>query len=445
MNKTIKKKALAYYADLAVSYPPPPRYPGMNFEQAGKTRDSSYYSVDAKVSEALMECAEKADVEQSVIILKAWGEILNQFNNITACSMGMVCKGESLNVVPVGYKEGISLEEMSDQIKESVVNTVVSLDEIADYIRGNISKHPIRCVHNFLDYNVINEAMNYKKNGELAINSFGDLERLNPALNINYYFFEKKLGINYIYKQNLFVEADINKLHEMLVDSIKKVIASVKSGKKVRKLKKNEGFEVDADKDTARVLSEKRVYARAQAFQDSGIFADVPIGNIMELARKANTVRLSYSDLVLQEGIASKGIYFIMEGQVAHKKCDSAGRMFTGRVMERGAVVGLESIIYDTRAMATVQVVSDYVTCAYISPIDFMEFAGLYPSIYRGALQRVVNYTASLFNVIVEITNKANAREQIILKRRELEKKSVESNKKKESKKIAKKADKKDE
>ncbi|MBE5970783.1 MAG: cyclic nucleotide-binding domain-containing protein [Lachnospiraceae bacterium] len=424
MNKTIKKKALAYWEGIRDSMPKAAKYPGMNLDNLGVETESIYFSLGEKITQNLSECAEKMDVDPSAIIMKAWGKFLAQQNNVEKVALGMVCKGESLNVIPVIYDDGEAVESLWKHISESIANTVVSLEEIDEYLEEVVERH-FKCVHNFFDYTVINDTMSLKKNGEISINSYRDLEKVNPPLTINYYFFDDKLSINYVYKQNLYIDDDINKLHDMFVKVLEDVIEGLKTGKKGKKPKKSQAFNSEASPSEQKLLEEKRVQQKAQALQDSGIFVGIPFGSILELARRSQIVTFSHGDAIIAEGMPTHSVYVIMDGQVAQSKSGNFGRTITGAFVEHGGVMGLESILIDTKSLTRLEVASDYVTCLEISNDTFLDFANLYTSVYRAVTQKILTYTQGLFNVISEIKGKAEARERILLKRRELEKKQI--------------------
>ena len=211
----------------------------------------------------------------------------------------------------------------------------------------------------------------------------------------------------------------------MFVKVLEEVISGIKTGKKGRKSKQTQEFSSDATPLEQKMLEEKRVQQKAQALQDSGIFANVPFGNVLELARKSPMVSFSRGDIIIAEGKPAHSVYVIVEGQAVHKKTDSVGRMITGALMEHGGVMGLESILIDTGSLASLEVASDYVTCVEIPSSVFIEFADLHTVVYRAVTQKILTYTQGLFDVISAIKGKADARERILLKRRELEKKEL--------------------
>ncbi|MCR5083211.1 MAG: hypothetical protein K6B15_07055 [Parasporobacterium sp.] len=424
MNKTIKKKALSYWEEMRNSMPIAARYPGMNLDNLGTDTESVYFSLNEKTTKEISVCSKKMDVDPAAIIIKAWGRILNHENQTRSIAMGMVCKGESLNVIPVIYNDKQTVENLWENISESIANTVVSLDEIDDYLGEKIERH-FKCVHNFFDYTIINDTMNLKKNGEIAINSFRDLERVCPPLTINYYFFEEKLSVNYVYAQNLYIDDDIIKLNDMFIKSLEEVVEDLRTGKKTVRKEKSVNFNSDASPSEQKLLEEKRVQQKALALQESGIFWNVPFGSLVELARKTPIVRFSRGDFVITEGSYTKNIYIILEGQVAHKKTDSVGRIITGTAVGKGGILGLESVLVEPIALAGNEVSSDYLSCIEISCDKFIEFANLHPSVYRGVMQIITYYTQGLFEEIRNVKGKAATREQILLKRRELEKKEL--------------------
>lgn len=355
MNEELKNKSMAYWKNMLLPLGKSMTIPGehkkneRNSIKAGKT--SLYKELSGELVQYIKEFCKKNNTTVKVLFLYAWGSLMGKYHNEENPLMLTINKGEKLNLFPVKITRGQSLEDnlqnIDKQLVEGVKYTNCTIQDIETLCEVSFAEY-FRMLHNFIEFSELDDI----GSGKDDIVTISGMSAYDTDINlfISYYLYDNSIGINYLSKSGI-VELVLDNLHEFFVKEL-----SLMMTQQTQKFDKNFFISV-SDTDEERMYKLK-VAQIALYLKESGIFETFTVDEIMKLAGACSLDTYLSNDAVVSEKSKVSELYILGDGQIEESMTALDGIVKTLRIIKKGSVFGVESIISDSEAKTTYEVVS---------------------------------------------------------------------------------------
>lgn len=359
MSEELRAKSVAYWQRLLLPLGKSMTIPG----ECRRTRETDenvqrrtflYKELEEEVVRDISAFCKKQRISVKSLFLLAWGELLGKYHDEKNPLMLVAESRDQMNLFPVKIvrdkpwaEELIDLENQLEELKNYGNCTVQDIETLAEISFPEY----FRMVHHFMEFSELDD-MGTGKSGIMAINGL-NADDTDINLFIGYHLYDSNIGINYIAKTGI-NEFVLDNLHELLIDEVYRLL----SVKDARFDKKSFIKVSDTDEEKLRKIKLAQI---GLYLKESGLFEFVTIDEIMKLAGYCKLVTCLSNDIVVDERDKISSLFILGDGKIEESITAADGMVKTLRIIRKGSVFGVESLLPSGEAVTSYTVLSPQV------------------------------------------------------------------------------------
>lgn len=344
-------------------------------------RSSAYKEISAALQTEIKKFCRQNQISEKNLFLTTFAKLLCSYQNVPEPILAVAENGEQMNWIPIRFfaKESLSFneEKIRVQIQEGIQNSVCTTDELSQAMGVRMQEH-FRVLHNFIQF----DKEDVEDDGKILLGGLLDQNEgsLDTALKINYYCIGDSMRLNYIYQKKRFYDEGIDKLHQIFLHMLKEIISF-----KEPKFDKNKYItEADSDEEKIRKLE---VAQRALYIQQTELFDDCTVEELMKLADSCRHIRYSVNDVVLDENKKICEVGILAEGSLEESRIARDGTRKSVSLLKPKTIFALECLCDNNENKFTYEVASPEAKVVWIEREVLMDFLNQHPNSWKGIVE----------------------------------------------------------
>ena len=375
------EKSLSYWTEFLSPLERTLSIPGEVTAEREVGRSSAYKEISSVLQTEIIKFCRQNQISEKTLFLTTFAKLLCSYQNVSEPVLAVAENGERMNWIPIRFfaKESLTFneEKIRTQIQEGIKNSTCTTDELSKAMGVRMQEH-FRVLHNFIQFDKKDVEDDRKVvAGELLDENEGSLE---TALKINYFCIGDSMKINYIYQKKRFYDEGIDKLHQIFLHMLEEIIAFQEP-----KFDKNSYIsEADSDAEKIRKLE---VAQRALYIQQTELFNDCTVEELMKLADSCRHIRYSSNDVVLDENKKICEVGILAEGRLEESRTDRDGIKKSVSLLKPKTVFALESLCDNNENKFTYTVASNEAKVVWIERDVLMDFLNHHPDNWKSIVE----------------------------------------------------------
>lgn len=356
IKEELKGKSLDYWKELLLPLGKSMTIPGEGKRDGGGIRRAAgksfiYKELGGELVTNLKKFCQKNRTSLKSVFLYAWGDMMGRYHDENTPLMLMIQKGERMNQFPVKIVRSETLSDnlhgIDKQINEASDYSNCTIEDMQELLGITYTEY-FRMVHNFVEFSELDNI----DSGSTDIAAINGVTEDDTDINlfISYHMYDNSIGINYSAKSDI-VEIVLENLHELFVKEL-----SLLMNQSSQKFDKSLFIKV-SDTDEER-LYKLQVAQIALYLKESGIFESFTVDEIMKLAEACRLTTYLSNDVVVSEKTKISNLYILGDGKIEESMTALDGIVKTLRIIKKGSVFGVESMMKDNEAKTTYSIVS---------------------------------------------------------------------------------------
>lgn len=375
------RQCLTYWKKFLEPLGRPLSVPGELTSKGQRGKSSAYKEIPSTLQEEIRKFCEQNQVSVKALFLTTFAKLLCSYQNVSEPVLAVAENGERMNWLPIRFSAKESLvfneEKMQEQIQDGIKHSACITEDLSQTLGVRMQEH-FHVLHNFISYDKKDVADDQKVvTGELLDENEGSLE---TALKINYYCIGDTMVMNYIYQKEEFYDEGIDKLHQIFQNMLEEVISF-----REPKFDKNSYIsETDSDAEKIRKL---KVAQRALYIQQTELFNDRTVEELMKLAECCRHTRYSINDVVLDENKKICEVGILAEGRLEESRMARDGFQKSISLLKSKRIFALESLCDNNDNKFTYTVATNEAKVVWIERDVLIDFLNQHPDNWKNIVE----------------------------------------------------------